>query len=378
MSDLTPAARSLGDIAAAIGAELVGDGALKVTAVAHPALAASDDTLALGMDEGSERALEATKAGSAAVAKGRHDILQRFRGGLVVERPRFALAQLLALFDRPPNVAPGVHASAVVDPSASLGDGVAIGPLCYLGPRARIGAGTRLLSHVTVGADAVLGADCLLHAGVRIGERCVLGERVIVQANAVVGSDGFGFVTPEKGSIESARENEGRVLARNTGITRINSIGHVIVGDDCEIGAGTCIDRGTLAATRIGRGTKIDNLVQIAHNCTVGENCLIAGMVGLSGSVSIGNRVVLAGNVGVADRVQIGDDAIIMAKSGVGQHVPAREIWGGAPARPRGEIAATLLHTMRLPRMRRDLEQIKTKLEKLEAGWGSRETGGGE
>jgi UDP-3-O-[3-hydroxymyristoyl] glucosamine N-acyltransferase len=368
MNTSVPAGRPLGDIAAAIGAELVGDGTLVVRAVAHPALASSGDTLALGMDEGSERALAATKAEAAAVAKGRADALRPFRGGLVVERPRFALAQLLELFDRPPFAPEGIHATAVVDPSAVLGEGIAVGPLSYIGPRARIGAGTRILSHVSIAAEASIGERCLLHAGVRIGERCQIGDRVIVQPNAVIGSDGFGFVTPDKGSIESARENRGRVVARNAAIARINSIGTVIVGDDCEIGAGSCIDRGTLGATRIGRGTKIDNLVQVAHNCTIGEGCLLAGMVGLSGSVAVGNRVVLAGNVGVADHISIGDDAIVLAKSGVGQHVGAGEVWGGYPARPRNEMAAVVTEMLRLPRLRRDLEQAKARLDKLEAG----------
>jgi UDP-3-O-[3-hydroxymyristoyl] glucosamine N-acyltransferase len=361
-----PPARTLTDIAAALGARLVGDGSFVVRSVAHPALAEGADTLALAMEEGAERALARTKAAAAAVAEGRDAALSGLKGGIVVKRPRVALARLLELFDRPPLAEPGVHPSAVVDPAAEIGADVAIGPLCHVGPGARIGARTRLLAQVTVGAGARLGEDCLVHSGVRIGERCVLGRRVIVQPNAVIGADGFGFVTPEKGSIESARETGGRVEAQNLALLRINSLGNVVVGDEAEIGAGTTIDRGTLGATRIGRGTKIDNLVQIGHNCTIGENCLIAGMCGLSGSVTLGNRVTLAGGVGVADHISIGDDAIVMARSGVAKPIPPREVWGGYPAEPREEAARLFMHSRRIPRMLRDVEELKQRLARLE------------
>ncbi|MCW5774006.1 MAG: UDP-3-O-(3-hydroxymyristoyl)glucosamine N-acyltransferase, partial [Rhodospirillaceae bacterium] len=266
----------------------------------------------------------------------------------------------------PPVAPPGIHPSAAIDPSAVVGEGAAIGPFCHVGPGARIGARTRIVSKSPIGPGAAIGADCLIHAGARIGDRCVLGDRVILQPNVVIGADGFGYVTPEKGSIESAKETGGRIEAKNTALVRIHSIGNVVIGDDVEIGAGTCIDRGTLGATRIGRGTKIDNLVQIGHNCTIGENCLIAGMCGLSGSVTVGNRVTLAGGVGVADHVKIGDDAIVMARSGVATAVPPREVWGGYPAMPREEAARQLFHTRRAPRMLRDIEDLKQRLARLE------------
>ena len=370
-------ARSLTDIATALGAQLVGDGSVIVRGVAHPAMAAAD-TLALAIEEGAEKLLGRTKAMTAAVAEGRAEALAGLKGGIVVKRPRLALAKLLEIFDRTPVSQPGVDPSAVVDPTASIGADASIGPLCHVGPRARIGARTRLIAHVTVGADAALGEDCLVHSGARIGDRCVLGRRVIVQPNAVIGADGFSFVTPEKGSIESARET-GRIEAQNLAIVRINSIGNVEIGDEAEIGAGTMIARGTLAATRIGRGTKIDNLVQVGHNCTIGSNCLIAGNVGLSGSVTLGDRVTLAGGVGVADHVTIGDDSIVIASSGVSHSIPAGVVWGGLPAGPWKEFQNTLLHFKRLPRMLRDLVSLRERVAELEkrllAGEGARPGG---
>ncbi|HEY7610792.1 MAG TPA: UDP-3-O-(3-hydroxymyristoyl)glucosamine N-acyltransferase [Alphaproteobacteria bacterium] len=371
-------ARSLNDIATALGAQLVGDGSALVRGVAHPAMAENAETLALAVEEGAEKALARTKAATAAVAEGRAAALAGLKGGIVVKRPRLALAQLLEIFDRPPVLGTGVHPSAVIDPTATIGPGASIGPLCSIGPRARIGAGTRLLAQVAIGADAVLGEGCLVHAGARIGDRCALGKRVIVQPNAVIGADGFSFVTPERGSVESAKET-GRIEAQNLAIVRINSIGNVEIGDEAEIGAGTTIARGTLGPTRIGRGTKIDNLVQVGHNCTIGANCLIAGNCGISGSVVLGDRVTLAGGCGIADHVTIGEDTILIAGSGVWQSIPPRQIWGGYPAQPWKESQSFYLHVKRLPRMLRDIMGLRGRVaeieKKLQAGRDARPGG---
>ncbi len=358
-------ARSLTDIATALGAQLVGDGSVLVRGVAHPAMAEGADTLALAVDESAEKALARTKAAAAAVAEGRAAALAGLKGGIVVKRPRLALAKLLEIFDRPPVSAPGVHPSAVIDPSATVAPDASIGPLCSVGPRARIGARTRLLAQVSIGAGTSIGDDCLVHSGARVGDHCMVGNRVIIQPNAVIGADGFSFVTPEKGSIESARET-GRIEAQNLAIVRINSIGNVVLGDEVEIGAGTMVARGTLGPTRIGRGTKIDNLVQVGHNCTIGSNCLIAGNVGISGSVTLGDRVTLAGGVGVADHISIGDDSIVVAGSGVWQSIPPREIWGGYPAQPWKDSQSFYLHVKRLPRMLRDLMALRERIAELE------------
>ena len=358
-------ARTLNDIAVALGAELVGDGSIVVHSVAHPLMAERADTLALAMERDAEEALTRTRADSAVVAQGRSAALASLKGGIVVRRPRYALAQLLEMFARPPFAEPGVHPSAVLDATATIGAGVSIGAFCYVGPGARIGDRTRLLGHSTVGADVVIGEDCLVHAGARIGDRCVLGNRLVLQPNVVIGGDGFGFVTPEKGSVESAMAT-GRVEAQNLAIVRVNSIGHVVIDDDVEIGAGTCIDRGTVGATRIGRGTKIDNLVQVGHNCTIGENCLIVGTCGLSGSVTLGDRVSLGGGVGVSDHVSIGDDAVILARSGVAASVPPKQVWGGYPAVPYLEATQQLFSARRSPRMLRDIQDLKQRIARLE------------
>ena len=366
LSDIrpSPSSHTLEDLAQAVEAALIGDGSVAVDGVAHPASATASD-LALAFDDDALGALASSKARAAVVVVGQEEALATCAGGLIVERPRYAMARLLRLFARHPHAEPGIHPTAVVDAGAWLGDNVAIGPLVYVGPGATIGAGTIILSHASIGANASIGSECLMHPGVRIGERVIVGDRCIVHPNACIGADGFSFATPEAGSIESVRES-GEITAQNVEIARIDSLGTVIVGSDVEIGASSTIDRSTLGATRIGDGTKIDNLVQIAHNCVVGTKCLIAGHVGLSGSVRLGDRVVLAGGVGIADHLTIGDDAIVMAGSGVGRHVPARSVVGGYPAVPRDQILEQLLYIARLKRMFRDLSDAKNRLAAIE------------
>ncbi len=362
-----PEPRSLTEIAEILDADVVGDGGFVVRAVAYPALAEGEDVLALAMDKGSFAALAATRAGAVAVAPGSEVDLDRFRGGLVFKRPRLALAQLLALFPRPVAYAEGIHPTAVIDETAQVAADAAIGPYAVVGARARIGAGAVLGPQVTIGADAVVGDGCYLHAGVRIGDRCILGAGCILHFNVAIGADGFGFVTPEESSIELAKRT-GEVTARNTELVRINSIGTVMIGDGVEIGAGSCVDRGTLGPTRIGSGTKIDNLVQIGHNVTVGENCMIAGQAGVAGSTKIGDRVVIGGHSGVADHLTVGDDAIITGMAAVIANVDGAKVYGGYPARPWKQTVALEMDQMRIGRALRDLQALSRKVKRLEEG----------
>jgi UDP-3-O-[3-hydroxymyristoyl] glucosamine N-acyltransferase len=355
---------SLAEIATAIDGELVGDGARRVARLLPPQRAAGADDLALAIEPAALVALASSPATAAVVARDA-TLPANIAAAIRVDRPRLAMASLLRLFARPPYGPPGVHPAACVDPTAILGPGCAIGPFTHVGPDATIGAACIILSHVTIGAGAVLGEACLIHAGARIGERVTLGRRVILQPNASIGADGFSYVTPEPGSIEAARAGAAG-SARNERIVRLPSIGTVVLEDDVEIGAGSTVDRGTLDATRIGEGTKIDNLVLIGHNTTIGRNCLIAGQVGISGSCRIGDRVVLAGQVGVADHIVIGDDAIVMAGSGIGRHVEAGAVVLGYPAVPKDEFMTNFLFVRRLRRMAQRLEEIEKKIDILQ------------
>lgn len=293
MTPVSPAAPvTLAEIAAALGAVLEGDGTLQISRAVHPSEAEGPEDLALAMDKGLTELLTNGKAVAAVIAEGA-EVPANLKGWIVVKRPRFAMAGLTTVFEKPVHAEPGVHPTAFVAPEAILGAGVSVGPFAYVGPRAVLGEGVIVMPHVTVGAEALIGKDCLLHPGARIGERVVMGERCIIHPNAAVGNDGFSFVTPEPGSVESAKAT-GKVVGTNVLIHRVNSIGTVILGDDVEVGANATIDRGTITATRIGSGTKIDNLVQIGHNVQIGTNCMLCGHVGIAGSTTIGDRVVLA------------------------------------------------------------------------------------
>ena len=209
----------------------------------------------------------------------------------------------------------GIAPNASVHPEARLEDGVVVDPGAVIGPRAEIGSGTLVGSNAVIGADVRIGRDCVIGASVSV-QHSLFGDRIVVHPGAHIGQDGFGYI-PGK-----------------SGYEKVPQIGRVIVQDDVEIGAGTTIDRGAHRDTMIGEGTKIDNLVQIAHNVSIGRHCIIVGQVGISGSCTLGEYVVIGGQAGLADHIQIGDGAQIAARSGVMHDVPAGERWGGAPAKP--------------------------------------------
>src|ERR1700720_3049280 len=355
--------RALGEIAKFIGGEMRGDGSVSVARVVHPAIAQGASDLAFVLSPKEASILNSAHVVNAVVPPGLENLT--VPNQIVVSRPRLVLARLTELFERPVHVAPGIHPWTVIDPTASVGENVSIGPFCRIGPNSRVGDHCRLVSNVNVGADVTIGDHTLLHAGVCIGDRCEIGSRVIIQPNATIGGDGFAFVTPEPGSVESVRKT-GEVRDFNTEIIRIHSLGNVVIEDDVEIGAGTCIDRGTLGETRIGRGTKLDNLIQVGHNATIGSNCLIVSQVGLGGSSKIGNRVVIGGQSGLPDHVTVGDDAVVHARSGITGHVPERAAMMGIPALPLREFMEREVKMRRLPNLIKDFkQQMESIIEKL-------------
>ncbi|MCC6661820.1 MAG: UDP-3-O-(3-hydroxymyristoyl)glucosamine N-acyltransferase [Phycisphaerales bacterium] len=253
-----------------------------------------------------------------------------------------AMIRALELFAPPPAAAePGVHPTAVVDPAARLGRGVSIGPHCLVGAGTTLGDGVVLEHAVTLGRGVGIGPGTLLRAGVTILDRCTVGARCILHPGVIVGTDGFGY----------------RPAPDGRGVVKIPHIGYVRIEDDVEIGANSCIDRGKFGPTVIGAGTKIDNLVQIAHNCVVGRACLIAGQAALAGSVTLGDGVILGGQVGVADNLRIGPGAVLAAQSGVTGHLAGGLTYLGTPARPIRETR----------RIYAGVRRIEAMLERLRA-----------
>jgi UDP-3-O-[3-hydroxymyristoyl] glucosamine N-acyltransferase len=357
--------RTLGEIAEFIGGEMCGDGSVSVVRVVHPAIAQGVSDLAFVLSPKEASVLSSGNVMNAVVPAGIENLTIPNR--IVVSRPRLVLARLTELFQRPVQIEPGIHSLSAIDPTARIGENASIGPFCRIGPNSRIGAHCRLVSNVNVGADVTIGDHTLLHAGVCVGDRCEIGSRVIVQPNATIGGDGFAFVTREPGSVESVRKT-GEVRNFNTEIIRIHSLGNVVIGDDVEIGSGTCIDRGTLGETRIGAGSKLDNLIQVGHNVVIGRKCLIVSQVGLGGSCSVGDRVVIGGQSGVPDHVTLGDDAVIHARSGIIGSVPEKAAMMGIPAIPLRQFMDREVKMRRLPNLIKDLQrQLASLVERMNA-----------
>ncbi len=323
---------SIKDIASALGAEAAGDLDLQVAGAAEPQ-AAGPDQLALAMDPRYADGIAKGKARAAVLWPGADWQAMGLQAAIFAPRGRLAMAGLTAMMDPGPDVAPGIHPMAVIDPSAQIGEGAAIGPFVTVGRDVRIGMGARIASHVSIAEGVRIGAQALILQGARIGARVTIGDRFICQPGAVIGSDGFSFVTPEKSGVEEIRETLGtRAEIHQQSWTRIHSLGAVTIGDDVEIGANACIDRGTIRDTLIGSGTKLDNLVHIGHNVQVGRDCLLCGQVGIAGSSRIGDRVVLAGQVGVNDNIFVGDDVIAGGGTKIFTNAPAGRVLLGYPA----------------------------------------------
>lgn len=356
---------TLDEIATALGARVEGDATLRIERAAEPA-EAGPEALALAMQPKYAEGLSQGAARAAILWDGADWRAMGLRGALFVPRPRYALSGLTRLMDPGPGIAPGIHPSAVIDPSARIGDGAAIGPLVVIGPRAEIGPRARIAAHVVIAEDARIGADALILQGARIGARVVLGARVIVQPGAVIGADGFSFVTPETSAVENVRATLGDAGgAAAQGWTRIHSLGAVTIGDDVEIGANTCIDRGTIRDTRIGAGTKLDNLVHVGHNVEIGRDCLLCGQVGIAGSVRIGDRVVFAGQVGVNDNIFVGDDVIAGGATKIFTNAPKGRVLLGYPAMRMDAHVEAYKGLRRLPRLFAQVAELQKAVSKL-------------
>ena len=361
---------TLSEIAACTpGATLHGNSQLQVRDLAHPRMITGSEQMVLILDASALALIPKSPfpVKAAVVAAGIEVPDGLLEGYIAVERPRFALATLLNIFEKPLHAFNGIHPTAVLEAGAQVHPTVSIGAFSYVGENARIGANVVIMPHVTVGAEALLDEGCVLHAGVRIGERVMLGKRVIIQHNASIGADGFSYVTPEPGSIESAQASGGKVTGQNSEIFKINSIGTVVLEDDVEVGACATIDRSNLGATLVKKGTKIDNLVMVAHNNVVGQNCLIVSQVGIAGSCEIGDRVVIAGQAGLADHLKIGDDAIIMAQAGLMRDVEPKSVVMGSPALPKREAFQNYMYVNKLKDLFQDMKALKKRVAELEA-----------
>ncbi len=333
-------------IAERIGCRLEGDGAIEIRRVAGLEDAGPGD---LTFFTNPKYAAELRQTRASAVILG-----ERAEAApaamLRSEQPYLALARAVELFADPWRPTAGVHPLAHVGDGVVLGDGVSIGPFCSIGDGARIGSRTIVHAHSVVGRHAEIGDDCVLHAHVSVRERVRIGNRVRLQDGAVIGSDGFGFARRPDGSHH-----------------KIPQIGGVILDDDVEVGANATIDRPAVGETRIGAGTKIDNLVQIAHGVTLGRNVLLAAQVGVAGSTTIEDGVTLAGQVGVAGHLTIGTGVVATAQTGIPNSVDAGAFISGYPAIPNRDWLKSSAVFRKLPELRKLISDLEKRVAELEA-----------
>ena len=336
---------TLGEIAERLGCRLEGEGGLEIHGVA--ALEdAGPGQLTFFASARYAGALRATRAAAVIAAPSVAGVPCAV---LRAADPYLVFARAVELFADPWRPAAGVHAQAVVDPSAEVAAGASIGPFAVVGEGARIGARTIVHAHVTIGRFARIGEDCLLHSHVSVRERVWIGNRVILQNGVVIGADGYGFARRADGSHH-----------------KIPQIGGVTIEDDVEIGANSTVDRPAVGETRISAGTKIDNLVQVAHGVRVGRHVLLAAQVGVAGSSVLEDQVTLAGQVGVAGHITIGRGTIATAQTGIPNSVEPGAFISGYPAIPNREWLKASAVFRRLPELRKLVGELQRRVADLE------------
>ena len=344
---------TLAELASRVGGEVSGDGALAVVGVA-PLETAGPSQVSFLSNRKYRAAFEASRAG-AVVVEPEEDV-PAGRTVLRVRNAYLAFAKISTIFHPPPRAAAEVAPGAVIHPTARVHPSAQVMPLASVGPRAEVGARTILHPGVHLGEGARVGDDCLLHANVVVREGCVVGHRVILQPGCVVGSDGFGFAFDPEGEGAGPRHY------------KVPQAGIAVIEDDVELGANTCVDRAALGVTRVGSETKVDNLVQIAHNVEVGPLSLLVSQVGIAGSTKLGMGVVLGGQAGVIGHLHLGDGVRIGAQSGVMSDVPAGETWSGCPARPHSQWIRSMSALEYLNGMRKELRALRREVERLQGG----------
>lgn len=336
---------TVSEIAERVGGVVVGDGNVRITGVNGIKEAVEGDLTFL-TDARYLAYLSKTEASAILVTNA---ITTAPRTLIQVANPYLAFYTVLPIF-RPPRRHPisGVHPSAVISDTAELGEDVVVGAGVFVGDAARIGARAVLYPGVYVGAGAVVGSETILYPNVVVREGVEVGARCIMHPGVVLGADGFGFQLHE-------------------GILhKVPQIGTVIIGDDVEIGANSAVDRATFGATTIGRGTKIDNLVQIGHNCRIGEHCTISGTTGIAGSATIGNRVTIAAQVGIGGHLEIGDDVVVAGRAGVTKSIPPGQVVSGFPAKDHNVEKRLRASERQMPDALRRLRELERRLDTME------------
>ncbi len=338
--------KTLTEIAKLVEGEIVGDGKLVITGLCGIKEAKVGD-LTFVANPKYFPLVEKTNASAIIAPRG---IRAEGKSLIVADNPSLAFAKLTSLVvNKETHQQKGIHKTALINKTAKIGKNVSVGPYAVIEAGVKIGDNSHIHSGVFIGHQTTIGKGCILHSHATIKERIIIGDRVIIHSGTVIGSDGFGYV-----DTQGVHE-------------KIPQIGTVVIEDDVEIGSNVTIDRARFDKTFIGRGTKIDNLVQIAHNVIIEENCIIVSQVGISGSVTVKKKAILAGQAGIAGHLTIGEGAIVAAQSGVTKSVAAHMMVSGYPAKPHETAKKVNAHVQRLPHYVDTLEELRKRVEALEA-----------
>lgn len=335
--------KTLEEIAGIVGGKIIGDKSITITGVTNIALARENDII-FAVEPHLPEA-EACQAGAVIIPD---DVEAFAKNAILVKDPRTAFSKLMELFTPALEIERGISERAHVGKQVKIGKNVAIMAFAVVDDYAEIGDDVILYPHTYIGQHASIGAETLLYPNVTVREFCKIGQRVIIHSSTVIGADGFGFITKD-------------------GVhTKVPQVGNVIVEDDVEIGAHVGIDRATMGSTMIGRGTKIDNLVHIGHNCEIGANNLIVAQTGIAGSTIVGHNVIFGGQTGVVGHIHIGSNTVLAARSGPIADIPENGFYAGFPARPHQEWLRSEAAAKKLPEMRKQMKALEKRLQKLE------------
>lgn len=333
----------LGELADRLGAELRGDAELEVTGVKGIEEAGSSEITFVANPKYAGLA-RTTQAAAVLVEPEFPEIPTPT---LRIKNPYLAFARALGVFYQPPAYAPGIHPTAVVDPTAEIGDESHVGAYAVIGPGVKVGAHATILPHVVLYPGVQVGSHFFAHAHAVVREGCVLGDHVTLENGVIIGADGFGFAKNEAGQWE-----------------KIPQSGPVRLGDRVDVQANACIDRATVGATEIGAGAKVDNLVQVGHGSKVGENTLLCAQTGLAGSSVVGKNAILAGQTGVAGHCTLGDGVILTAQSGVSHDIPAGKMISGSPGFDNRLWLRAVALFQRLPELMKRLDRLEKRVER--------------
>jgi len=351
---MTQETRTLAELAALVEGELLGDPEVRIAAFNDVANASAGEITFIVRGKYADQ-LERIRASAVIVP---HDIQEVALPAIRVKNPYLAAAIIHNLFYQRPLPPPGIDTHAVIGADCRIAASVSIAPLAVVGRRVSLGENVVIESGVVIGDDVIIGDETIIEANVVVRAGCRIGSRVILYSGAVIGSDGFGYATNSRG-IHIKRPQ----------------VGNVVIEDDVEIGANTCIDRATFGSTLIRKGTKIDNLVQIGHNAEVGEGCLLVSQSGLAGSSKLGNGVVLAGQSGVGDHVEVGDGVMAAGRSGINSNVKPGSVVAGFPAIAYKEWLQAATAFSRIPQLLKDVRRLRKQVSELAGDDKNKETG---